>query len=375
MTKERVPQTASGQRREGAAHKLEHNSTGAASIVNVEQSRWIAELQSSPRILTQRQQVAGLFGLTAHPKTSPTGLTAQRSLYTNNLPKKFANNGYENIPIQRRVVDFNSTTEHIKPPGSAILEAIDLDDFSDKQDVKSKLQGKDILYNPRKNKIKRPTRIKAEIRSDTKMARKLSNRGSFQSVIGNIGTDEFFIRTGNKSESFEGGHLVSHALWKEDSGAITDPANSYENLVPMSRTFNVNKWKPRENEAAELYENLTGGETLRWDIDIPTTTYHISQNALAKYLNLDLKTKAKAVEKQIGPIATWSPEEINSELQVEKTRSGRVVDSIIHSPTKDNPIRRISKISNALTLVNTLRDKGIWYYIDKQLRTKIKAIN
>ena len=143
----------------------------------------------------------------------------------------------ETAPIQRKVTSFHADTKNYYPPCTDLIGMINHSYFT--QTTKSiNATIWNSMKDPKKGLTAVPTYIEATVApnwlSDSTPARK-----RMSAVVGKIGSDEYWLRSGGTSEIYEGGHLIPHELWTTNDQDV-DSADNYDNLVPMSRNMNVN---------------------------------------------------------------------------------------------------------------------------------------
>ena len=115
--------------------------------------------------------------------------------------------------IRRSIESFDvDESETFRPPGSDLIKTLKDDAAGlfqeDDQAVSATI--KEALVNTLVKPIETPRELTVEI--NDRIPTKHPVRGRQQTNVGQIGGDEFFIRTG-LDEAFEGGHLVGHQFW------------------------------------------------------------------------------------------------------------------------------------------------------------------
>ena len=215
--------------------------------------------------------------------------------------------------------------------------------------------------------IEKPEAITARLRAGKRRSPK---RDDLSGTVGWIGHDEFYIKTGVQ-ETFEGGHVIPHALFDEDDDAA-DQAGAFENLVPMSRFVNIGVWKEKEaaikSKLSEIAKADDEGVEHSLDVTIPidTTIYKVWASVLLERFGL---TFNDGVDDKELSLYEWIPRRIGP-VQTQHIRS-----RISHpesplsegefSQAEDNPLRQwTEEIQSGEELLAAIKRLGLRVHPD-----------
>jgi len=272
-------------------------------------------------------------------------------------------------PLQRYVADFSVDTETYDPPVTDLLNELDANWFTASW---SAVRGKitSDMNNKKKTATKVPTAVSADLVRPNKARPQPSRNTYYSTVIGSIGRDEFQIKTGISGESFEGGHLVPHAMWEHDDNDVSY-ADSYENLVPMSRTMNVGDWADREDRFAQKLKSIKKGDTLRVDIDIDRDNYSLSLGRAAQLFGLTGALKGTAPLAQEMELYGWLPKSISPSWNHIETGSDDEFSDVEENVLRDT---HRDDITTGPELIDYLKEVGKWDSIDPGLQGKLTGL-
>lgn len=311
----------------------------------------------------------------ASSPAAPVPLPVQRSLrvpepVTGSSPRGLLENLAGSGTIRRRVKSFTvNESEKLNVPSTELITNLKRDaagQFTQKDDdvheaIKQKLS----------NHLVRPIETPREVTVTVNGAepKEHPKRRQQQTNVGQIGGDEFFIRTGLR-ESFEGGHLVGHQFWDVGDSPV-DKAGDYGNLLPMSRTLNVNAfdgWKKTETKLAGKIQDLQSRKkkqdgSLRIEVENEFDEYDVTLKDICKRFGVNLK-KTVDPAKKIA-MHRWLPGSIKSSWENLDTGS----DSE-WSPVKETGLRSFEGfIDTKEELVTALQEGPLW----ERLTPKMKA--
>lgn len=203
--------------------------------------------------------------------------------------------------IRRRIESFTvNKSQKLTPPATGLVKKLTegasglVKQDAGGVDTAVKAQLKNEMVKP----IDSPRQLTVDIKPEAPTTH--PKRRSMEHNIGQIGGDEFFIRTGIR-QSFEGGHLVGHQFWDEKDDDAKS-AGDYVNLLPMSRTLNVNAyegWKTAEAKLDRKITDLRGrpvAQKARFTITVENGSeqYNMSLGEICTRFGLTLKKPADA---------------------------------------------------------------------------------
>lgn len=266
-------------------------------------------------------------------------------------------------PIQRKVNDFDAETDRYDPPGTDLIETLDLSKFKDKpKQVQQRIR--EYLNDPLVKTLDVPTKVTAILEPGGKTPARNSGRSR---NIGLIGRDEFYIKSGTPNESFEGGHLIPHALWDENDNDVAE-ADGYQNLVPMSRTLNVMDWADREKEYKDKLKSIPPGDTLKATIAIKHESYLLNLGTVSNRFKLPLANTTNPNE-QVR-LYGWLP--VASQPAWEHIETGSDEEL---PDAQENELRQThAKIATGKQLRAALEPTPIWFRMTDPLKDKVKKI-
>ncbi|NEO72035.1 MAG: DUF4157 domain-containing protein [Moorea sp. SIO3H5] len=220
-----------------------------------------------------------------------------------------SNRNFSNQPpvIQRKVIKFDSETELVKAPGEALVSALDWKKFNNINDQNQLRDEINLIMNESKRaQLSYPSKVYAHLDYEKKSKGELSPlRTEVQTEIGHHGRDEFYIRTGNLNEAYEGGHIIPNHLFVRGED-ISENAGSRLNLVPMSRSMNVIIWSEIEKEMSNKASDLNAEETLLVNVQINRNNYKVSYGEIAERFDIQLADGVSENELS-SDINAWIP--------------------------------------------------------------------
>ena len=212
------------------------------------------------------------------------------------------------------------------------------------------------LSQPIQDEIESPTRVTATLRNGKDASPKRDDRSS---TVGWIGFDEFYISRGVK-ETFEGGHVIPHALFDADDEAA-DKAGAYENLVPMSRFVNIGTWGNKETQIKGKLTELAASEDTEDDklvitVPIGAGTYTILASVLGNRFGL---TFIGEQDEELV-LNEWIPTTIGPVDVKHVTSEDMDVSEAEYSQAEDNPLRtRAEVITTGEELADAIERSGL----------------
>ena len=269
--------------------------------------------------------------------------------------------------LQRFVTSFESEVNTGPSPAQNVKEELVKHSQRFKEDTQT------IEYNveqrmkaPKRKNIEQPTTIRAVLERGRGNA---ADRGWRQQVVGHIGTDEFYIRRGVSSESFEGGHLIPHAAFDRDDDEA-EMAGAFDNLVPMSRSLNVGNtgWADIEKQIAKKLEDMDADDELEVTVSVEAeNTYTVTLGELAGRFGLTLHKPGANSGREIELFA-WIPKRLKPVAINMQTGSDLELEDV-----RENPLRRgHARISTGAGLLKRLDKMGV--PISKSLREDLENL-
>lgn len=309
--------------------------------------------------------IAALGSVSSHPSqiledSNKSGM--QGSTSTVMSKARGQNTSYPTVPpIQRAVGSFEAETEVYDPPTTDLILTLNHKKFQQPAKlVDQMIRAK--LNDPLVKAIEVPIFVSALLnKGGMAPKRKPSRSGN----IGLIGRDEFFIKSGQGQEAFEGGHLIPHALW-EAGDPQEKEADGYRNLVPMSRSVNVIDWADNENFFQNKLNTMTGDE-LKVDIDVKHQPYEVSLGWIARLFDLTL---AKGVDpNERVKLYGWIPTVIEASWMNIFTGSEDELAGV-----EENQLRTYRQINTKKDFIDVLQETPIWNRMTESLRKKVNGI-
>lgn len=243
MTKERATQAIPQQQGRCVDHKLEYNSTGSASIVNVLQSRWAAQLQASPRVAAQRRQIAASFGLSAESQMQaihslgPHLLTPKTNVVQRSL-KRFENIQYDAKTNKFQWGKLRTDPDDHNPKHKAIARGLKVKLTRDVKETggDKELETK-ISWDPVHDESGEGTKVDALIGPDHELGSEPQSGNHIWNVRRNM------LAAMAKKE-YRAGHLLNNNLG--------GPGNDARNLTAVPATINSLQSSHVEREVIKL---------------------------------------------------------------------------------------------------------------------------
>lgn len=269
--------------------------------------------------------------------------------------------------LQRSVLSFESEVNTGPSPAQNVKDVLL------QNSTRLKDSSHTIAYNveqkmkaPKRKTIEQPTTIRAVLESGRQTP---ADRGSRQQVVGHIGSDEFYIRRGVLSESFEGGHLIPHAVFDRDDDEA-EMAGAFDNLVPMSRSLNVGDtgWADIEKQIASKLRTMDADDELEVTVSVEgEDTYRVTLGELAGRFDLTLKNPSVNQWREVELFA-WIPKRLKPVAINLQTGSDLELDDV-----RENPLRRgHARISTGAGLLKRLDKMGV--PISKSLREDLENL-
>src|SRR5262245_27411482 len=119
--------------------------------------------------------------------------------------------------LQRYVDEFDAEFARMPTPAQDLKETLlkNSEQFEDPdEDIEAAVDGSPLTQRGTED-IEKPESVTATLRAGKNRSPK---RDDLSATVGWIGHDEFWIKRGVK-ETFEGGHVIPHALFDEDDEA------------------------------------------------------------------------------------------------------------------------------------------------------------
>ena len=210
--------------------------------------------------------------------------------------------------------------------------------------------------------IEKPEEVSATLRAGKNRSPK---RDDLSAKVGWIGHDEFWIKRGVK-ETFEGGHVIPHALFDEDD-EDADMAGAYENLVPMSRYVNIDAWKAKEAAIKTKLTEIAKDDdddvehSLEITIPVAASEYEMWASVLAERLGLTFNddvddeqlTLFEWIPRSLGPVST-------QHIRTRKAQPSSPLSEDEFSEVEDNPLRTWSdEIQTGEELLAAIKSVGL----------------
>ncbi|NET81645.1 MAG: DUF4157 domain-containing protein [Moorea sp. SIO1F2] len=222
--------------------------------------------------------------------------------------------------IQRKVLNYEVQKTKISPPGEAIKKDSNAKSYFDNKSGKEGLKYEELIERllsmPKKTDTEAPLKVNAVIAPNEENDRGIKRKTYKSGVIGKFGRDEFLLKSSMFASDKEGGHLIPHALWSENS-QDTHYADGYENLVPMSRDLNIGKWAAQEKKMkSEMISNSYNKGKKRGTlvkIIIPRKEYQVDLKKLAKLLGIVVNIKENNIYS--GKLSAWIPEPMQVKME------------------------------------------------------------
>lgn len=281
---------------------------------------------------------------------------AVRHQYTAGQPLAFEDNRKEHAAqaaIQRKVTNYSVSSEGmVEAPRDQLKRLIDPAKFTNPP--ATIFQNIDKWTNIYGN-VKIWNRVKATIHSQDGEQHP-PRSGIAQNIVGLLGKDEYMIKTGD-IHAFEGGHIIPLSVWGSND-TKAGAANDYQNLVPMSRTLNINGWAAAESR-------MKDGTKKNWDIKIDRENYEVPYGAIAQNFFLTLNNPG-ADRQQTVYMNGISP------LSIIATSSGSSIPSIGAETGTIRPANRM--ITTGAELKAFLASKKGWEYLSDAMQGRVNAI-
>lgn len=276
--------------------------------------------------------------------------------------------------VRRSVTHFNViASETYDPPAADVINVLADDHGDDIVEDEPTITHRvtDRLNNPRVRPIAVPTELSVDLNNEEPGTHPA--RSSKQQVVGQMGADEFFIRTGTRS-AIEGGHLIAHEFW-DTADPEVHMAGDYLNLIPMSRTMNVTEgWKTTEDQLKQKYADLYERKYLEAtrvsiDIDRSEPTYVMTLDALAQRFGLHLDAGADPDEEV--QLFRWFPARISASYKNFDTGSDDEYDD-----AEENVLHNFmgQAITSGDELIDVLKQTPLWERMDPLLRAKLSGL-
>ncbi|WP_156924443.1 DNA/RNA non-specific endonuclease [Derxia gummosa] len=303
---------------------------------------------------------------TAHAGSARAGrheapaATAQRRLAAASQPEAGV--------VQRNVLDFNVDYEELLPPTQDLINELEASDAIDERhNGEITKQVRDFFGSKGVKTVPAPASIAATL--DNQVNTPPGRNGYYSGVIGNFGRDQFYIKTG-QAETFEGGHIIPHSLWDAADGAV-GMADHYKNLVPMSRTLNVENWAKREDWMRD--KELEDNETLEVGIDITREDYlEPTVGNMARMLKLRLDANADPTSTL--RLDNWLPTKLNLDYQRVNADNGMIESEDEFSSDEEDLQNTFRPIGTYSELREALRDSPFRHRISSALWSQLNGL-
>ncbi len=265
-------------------------------------------------------------------------------------------------PVQLRVNKFEAEVEKYDSPGEDILKSLETANFIEtKKEIREKVQ--DTL-NVFEKSVNVPEKVTAVMEHGGQPP---TRKGTESQTIGRIGRDEFWLRTGGLLESFEGGHLIPHALWDEDDAEV-ERADSYDNLVPMSRTMNIMDWADREKKFKEKLKDIPSDDRLKVTIEVKHNAYRLTLDQIATKFALRLNPGVNKSDTVL--LYGWLPVDASPKWEHLETGSEKEM-----SEAEETVLRATApKIRTVEGFRAALKETALWNRLSTNLKGKILAL-
>lgn len=192
--------------------------------------------------------------------------------------------------------------------------------------------------------IPTPTEVRAWLNRDKPEAP--ARNSYYSAAVGNTGSDSFWLKT-EKREAFEGGHVIPHSVWDKTDPDVEE-SDHYDNLVPMSRTLNVEGWAGREEWMREKTSKLGKNQVLELGIDVTRDDFlEIPVGNLAKYFGLTLDIGATASNKI--KLYNWLPRSL-------KLRYSRTNQKTAKIESEDEFSSDAEQLHDTFSEIDTMED-------------------
>jgi hypothetical protein len=257
------------------------------------------------------------------------------------------------MPVQRQVRNVTWNTSNVDVPGHQVFNQItnnatDIDLTG--VNLATLIQNTFIWHGGNAERVN-------DVTATTKAGRPngAGNGTSDTSKIGQIGRDEFMLRRGiETNEAFEGGHLVSRALW-DANDADVGYMNRSRNLVPMSRGLNIYSY------ADNIETHMSGNAWRRWTLTPEWEDYSLRERHLAELLGLPLLAGSDG--DHALDFTSWLPANVNG-------AQGGVV-----RVANENPFLAPAElIDDGAKLADALRNFGLWHYLTADLQDDVENL-
>lgn len=260
------------------------------------------------------------------------------------------NHALARAALQRRVVSFDTVMDRITPPATDLVEELRRRRryvTAPGSTVEDEVQRR--LHNPLKRARDVPSYVTAVLEPGV---RKSVVRTGKSANVGQMGQDEFYIVRGIH-ETFEGGHLIPHALF--DAGdAVASSAGDYPNLVPMSRNTNVVSWARKEERIRQELGRLRPNQQLKVEVPIAYTDYEVTLRDIGTRFGLTIDPRH---EEDRVELHGWIPDRIGPAKLTDVRRQTHVLTS----PAKENRLRarRQDPVGTGREAVEAFDDLGV----------------
>lgn len=265
--------------------------------------------------------------------------------------------------LQRRVVAFDADMDRITPPATDLVEELTRRRryvTAPNSTVAGEVQRR--LHNPLKRARDVPSYVTAILEPGV---RKSVERTGKSSNIGQMGQDEFYIVRGIH-ETFEGGHLIPHALF-DVGDPVASRAGDYPNLVPMSRNTNVVSWARKEERIRQELGRLRPNQQLKVEVPIAYTDYEVTLRDIGTRFGLTIDPRH---EEDRVELHGWIPDRIGPAKLTDVRRQTHVLTS----PAKENRLRarRPDPVDSGRAAVEAFDDLGV--ALDRDFRPKLERL-
>jgi hypothetical protein len=278
--------------------------------------------------------------------------TVQRKAENTLTASKRTNGHPSHKTAQRQVRNVNWNTATLPVPAQQIL-----DNHPHFTDINCTLPQLRNAVTPRfrwTGTADMPTKVAAT----TKLGRPngAGNGTSHTAKVGQIGRDEYFIKRGvDQSEAFEGGHLISAALWDANDGDVAS-MNRSENLVPMSRGLNIYTY------ADQIEAAMSGGLWRRWTITPTRHNYQIPEKHLA-YLLGNLPLHPGHNGDHLLTLQSWISDNVHA-----------IQGGVVRVANENPLLGPYEQADDGPTLITLLQQTGAWRFLTEALRAQVALL-
>lgn len=182
------------------------------------------------------------------------------------------------VVFQRQVRNFSTSNSSYDTPGEQFKKLAK--SGSDINATHTQIDNKvDTIFSSKYANYKRVKNVVATVKSGRPNGKGTGTSDTRE--VGELGRDDMIARRDYRDLGFEGGHLISAALWDANDFQVNH-MNAFGNLVPMSRGMNIYTYMNKIEKEMDYHS------WRKWTLTPTFGKYDIREKHIAEVLNLPL---------------------------------------------------------------------------------------